>query len=86
MKKQVYIGIAARIIVFFVVGMLATYIPDHLRGFFGDTRPGNGAIDPEWTWGIRHYWYFWMMFTLFILSVVDLVVSIIALINKHYPD
>lgn len=86
MKTQVYFGIVLGIIILFAVGMAGTYIPDHLRGFFGD-QPSDReyGFDASYSWGIRHYWYFWMMIFLFLLSVVNVVVSIINLIKKHYP-
>jgi len=91
MKWPLYFGIALRIIILFAVGMFGTYIPDYLRGFFGDVYTGDTSsylfkTDTEWDWGARHYWYFWMMFVLFILSIANLIVSIVRLIRKYYPD
>lgn len=99
MKTEVYLGIAIRIIVLFTIGALATFIPEHLRDFFGDSKftpytvggssysflkEETGSIDTQWYWGVRHYWYFNMMLLLFILSIINIVVSIVNLVNKHY--
>ena len=95
MKTQVYFGIAIRIILLFSVAMIGTYLPEILRDFFGDTpcvpdangrgcRNGFGVYDYDW--GVRHYWYWWGMFLLFILSLVNCVLSIIGLLDKHYPN
>lgn len=88
MKNQVYFGIAIRLIILFVLGMLFTFIPDHLREFFGDTHVPdiNTVIDKEWKWGARHYWFAWMMFFLFVLSVINFAVSVVNLVLKHYPE
>ena len=42
MKTNVYIGVAIRIIVLFVVAMLATFLPEYLEGFFGDYAHKHG--------------------------------------------
>lgn len=89
MKNQVYFGIAIRIIILFCIGMFATFLPEHLRDFFGDHRLSNsfdGGTDVTWSWGKRHYWYYWMMVFLFILSLINFVLQIVRLINKHYSD
>lgn len=95
MKTQVYFGIAIRIIILFTIGSLMTFVPDHLRAFFGDTvhvcdtgwhSHGFFGIDKSYEWGARHYWYFWMMVLLFLLSLVNVIVGIIKLVNKHYPE
>ena len=94
MKTKVYLGIAIRIIALFMVGMLATYIPDELRGFFGDTLhdcSNHGKwcteeFDVKWNWGSRHYWYAYMMVFLFLLSIVNVVVSVVNLLVKEYPN
>lgn len=74
----------------FTVAMLATFLPEILRDFFGDVKcnPCHQAtvIDPEYNWGSRHYWYVWMMFFLFILSLINIIVGIISLLQKHYPE
>ena len=107
MNTKVYFGIAWRIIALFTAAMLFTYLPEHLRDFFGDcpvetiqeTRGeytdtkfvycGNidnyqDEIDPEWGWGVRHYWYAWMTGLLFLLSMVSVIISIVNLISKAY--
>ena len=89
MKNEVYFGIAIRIIVICVLGMLWTYVPDELRDFFGDQlsseRTGFG-VDRGYKWGARHYWYAWMMFLLFVLSVISAVMQCAKLIEKHHPE
>ena len=89
MNTKVYLFIAFRIVFLFSIAMASTFLPEHLRGFFGDInipkRSGFG-IDTDWTWGARHYWFFWMMFMLFALSLVDAIVGIVSKINKHYPN
>jgi hypothetical protein len=90
MKHQVYFGIALRIIILFSVAMAMTYVPDQLRGFFGDTPYPHGnynqrdMVDEYWEWGVRHYWYNVMIISLFVLSAVNVVVMIRNLIVKHY--
>lgn len=87
MKPQVYFGIAIRIIILCAIGMMFTFIPDHLRSFFGDTlreEPEWSGPDRYYDWGVRHYWYAWMVFILFVLSAVNVIVSILSLLKKHY--
>jgi hypothetical protein len=88
MKNEVYFGVAIRIIILFVCGMLLTFIPNELRGFFGDVECigcyPTDVIDTNWTWGARHYWYYWMMFFLFLLSLVSVIMQSANLIGKHY--
>ena len=96
MKTNVYLGLAIRIIAVFTIGLLATYIPEHLREFFGDKLHDCGAgicknycdnrngTDKAWDWGARHYWYFLMMLSLFCLSVVNAVMGAIELIKSNY--
>jgi len=100
MKTNVYLGIALRIIILFTSASLATYLPEQLREYFGDTKvvphkemlyvteylvTTDGEIDIYWNWGARHYWYFWMMILLFILSVINVIVSIGNILVKNYP-
>jgi len=78
MKNQVYFGIMLRIIFLFAVGMAGTYIPENLREFFGDVALKeyyNIGVDPAYSWGARHYWYFNMMIILFLFSGVNVVIS-----------
>lgn len=86
MKHPVYFGIAARVVLLFAVGMLLTYIPEHLRDFFGDTPCTKNCynVDADWDWGARHYWYFWMNVVLFFLSFINLIISAASLVKKHY--
>ena len=92
MKHQVYFGIAIRWILLIVVAMMATFIPEHLRDFFGDKLyPSDisiydrGAIDIYWSWGARHYWYFWGITILFLFTLINFGISIYNIIVKHYP-
>lgn len=88
MKAQVYFGIAIRIVFLFTVAMMATFIPEHLRGFFGDVPCGGDCkydfTERAWDWGARHYWYAWMMLCLFILTVVNLIIQVKSVVEKHY--
>lgn len=90
MKTIVYLHIAIRIIVLVAIGMMLTYIPEHLRTFFGDTTPSKNTLfigmDPSWDWGIRHYWYWWGIFLLFILTLINFIWSVANICNKHYPN
>lgn len=92
MKPQVFFGIVIRIIVLCVFGMLCTFIPDHLRVFFGDTANISGKcnsefkIDCNWIWGARHYWYAWMMVLLFITSLLNIIIGVVDIVDKHYPS
>lgn len=87
MKHQVYFGIAIRIVVLCVIGMMCTYITPQLRTFFDDKPCDQGfyLLEPDWCWGARHHWYFWMMLSLFILSLINVIVAIENLVKKHYP-
>lgn len=90
MKWKLYFEVVLRIIILFSLAMLFTFIPDHLRDFFGDRRRistdiGDWGMDVEWIWGGRHYWYYWMCVLLFILTLINFVGGIIHSINKHYP-
>ena len=91
MKYNVYLGIAIRIVILFTIAMFWTFIPEYLRGFFGDVPCdynvkiyGCGTIDLEWSWGARHYWYFWMVFFLFILTLINIGMQIFKLIDNNY--
>jgi len=98
MKTKVYLGLSIRIIILFTIGMLATFLPDLLRDFFGDTPHrctkvcvehscvGNrrDMVDHMWHWGKRHYWYAWMMSTLFILAMANLIIGSVQLVRNNY--
>lgn len=97
MKTNIFLNIALRIILIFGIGILMSFVHEHLRVFLGDTKfvPYNngyflkdetGAIDVKWEWGARHYWYFWMCVCLFALSLINAVLSIVKLIEKEYPN
>lgn len=89
MKRKVFYTIAIRILILGIIGSLMSFIPEHLRGYFGDVQlpqPKSFGIDSGWDWGVRHYWYFWTMTILFILTIVDLFVTAISVITKEYPE
>lgn len=45
MNNRVFFGIAGRIIIIFVIAIAMTFIPENLRGFFGDTyKPCTGTF------------------------------------------
>lgn len=86
----------------FVAGMLMTFVNDWIQasGFFGDTKfiphpsawnkdyiiTEDGAIDTEYVWGARHYWYFWLCFILFMLSLVRIAVWSYGYWNTEKQD
>jgi hypothetical protein len=89
MKRKVFYTIAIRILILGIIGSLMSFLPEQLRGYFGDiptTDPTPYGIDPAWDWGTRHYWYFWTMTILFILALVDLFITSISVISKEYPE
>jgi hypothetical protein len=57
MKLKVYLTIVIRIILMTAIGMIMSYIPEHLRGFFGDVPNGTdlSMVDKGWDWGTRHH-------------------------------
>jgi hypothetical protein len=70
MNKRLYFLILFKLFVLFGVATAATYVPDHLRDFFGDTLLRSG----EWDWGKRHYIYAIFSGAAFILTIVDSIV------------
>ena len=89
MNTRLYFFIAFRIIFLFSIAIAATFLPEQLRAFFGDTLYGNQSndlVDVFYQWGSRHYWFFWMMFLLFTLSLVDAITGIVRNVNKYYPN
>lgn len=88
MKHGLYFGITTRLIFLFVLAMFATFIPEHLREFFGDKYNSgycNDNLDPCYVWGARHFWYWFLMFFLFVLSAINLIMHIDRLIDHYYP-
>lgn len=87
MKLQTYIGVTIRIILIGIIGMMFTFIPEHLHGFFGDT-PKDGLysteIDKEWSWGARHYWYMFMTTLLFLFNVANFITYLVKRINADF--
>jgi len=94
MKSQLYFNIAIRIIILFIIMMFATYLPEHLREFFGDSLKSENdcskiyidIIDKRYNWGTRHYLYFYMMILLCVLSIINFIISTFRLIKKYYPN
>jgi len=89
MKNKVFLGITVRIVILFTVAMLATFIPENLRDFFGDTpalevQDHTPEPDKYYDWGARHYWYWWMCVILFLLSMLNLFISVFNLVQKNY--
>ena len=82
------LNISLRIVALFVVAMLASFIPDYLHNFCGDTLcGGNLKIDfcslgadaryskhgPEWHWAYRHYLFIFMGLSLAIAQLISIV-------------
>lgn len=90
MKTKVFLAIAIRVILVFVIPMFLTFLTEELRGFFGDVPCSNNGcqhgfnIDSEWDWGARHYWYWWCGFFLWGLAVINCIVSVAQIVNKNY--
>jgi hypothetical protein len=87
---KTYFFVIFRIISFFVIAILFTFLTDSIRPFFGDTvKPEgykttfNSIIDDGHIWHIRHYLYFWMCFSLFVSSAIFTIVSIADEVNKN---
>lgn len=80
MKINVFIGIGIRIIILFMVAILATYVPVYLNrlapDFLGDAPNGD--------YGVRHYWFTIMMILLFLLSLVNFIISTVKIILRNY--
>lgn len=86
MKTKVFLGIAIRIIVLFVISIAGTFIPEHLHEFFGDVRILNRNNVYQWEYGLRHYWYNAMVTLLFILALTNVIVGIVNIVKKNYPE
>lgn len=86
MKNNVFFAIALRIIILFTIVIMGTFLPEILRDFFGDAPQINtgDAVDPLWSWGPRHYWYFTMMVFLFILGCTNVIIGIVNIVKKNY--
>jgi hypothetical protein len=87
MKTNVFLGIAWRIVLLFLVAMMSTFIAPMMRDFLGDTycpTRNCGQTDEEWVWGARHYWLQAMCVVLFLLSLVNVIVATVRIINKNY--
>lgn len=81
MKTNVYLGVGVRIIILFLIGFLATYIPETLNRL--DATILN---DHDLTWNNRHYWLNTLFVILFIWSLINLIVSSYNIITKYYPQ
>lgn len=95
MKPKLFFLIAIRIIIFFSIMMALSFVPEHLRDFFGDKLMdkqtlnechGRSCMDDMYEWGARHYMYFWGVVILMILSLIDMVVFIANKVIYHYPN
>lgn len=85
MKTNVFMAIAIRVIILFAIAIVATFIPEQLREFFGDVSMNTeSSIDPNWAWGARHYWYAWMCVFLFILAMVNVIIGMVNVVKKNY--
>lgn len=89
MKKEVYFGIAWRIVLMCFVGMFMSYLTPALRDFLGDELYNpeyyhHDWVDDDYVWGARHYWYWWMMVGLFLLSLVNSIIGVVKLVEEHY--
>lgn len=82
-----YIEISLRILIIGIVAMFYTFIPEHLRDFFGDVPcdnpPSCGYNDAYWDWGIRHYIFNWMSFGFVCVSVMSLIIRIVVIAEKN---
>jgi len=89
MKNKVYFGVILRILLLFGIGIFGSYLPEHLRNFFGDKLVdpiNNMGIDRSWDWGVRHYWYFTMIITIFLWSLINFFISSFNILKKEYPN
>lgn len=96
MKTKVFLGVALRIIIFFTVSTFATFLPEHLREFFGDHfvvaheqlvgKDHSYFVNERWDWGARHYWFCAGMTILFLLTLVNMIIGIVKIIKKEYPQ
>ncbi len=81
--------LSLKILILFGVTMLLTFLPDHLRDFFGDKlyiipegtdkydMPNrHDFLDIDWDWGWRHHIYFLMCLLLFTVQAVKIIVWI----------
>lgn len=92
MNTKAYFYIVFRILLLGALGIMFTYVPEHLRGFFGDHLRNtsiysgryetSGMVDQNWTWGARHYWFFWISTIIFILSVVKIWFDFVDFVEK----
>lgn len=96
MKLNVYFGISIRIILIFSVAMAATYLPEHLREFFGDVKfephyisGYNGSqiyIDQNIGSDFDDEWvwgarHYWYFWMMTLLFLLSLVNVIISIVN-----
>lgn len=79
MKINVLVGITLRIIILFAIGIIGTYIPEHLKWFFKDVYKGESV-----EWSARHCFFQTMMVLLFILSCVNFIIGCRKIIIKNY--
>jgi hypothetical protein len=94
MKHQVYLGIALRIIILFAVAMAATFVPEQLRDFFGDTSCEGKTYEwygstregcPGSSFGIDEDWqwgarHYWYAWLMVFLFVLSVVNVVMSIV------
>ncbi len=82
--KNYWTILSLQIAAIFIVAMLASFIPDYLHSFFGDTyhveviedycrRNGFSNYiknEPHYHWGYRHFLWCWMGFVIFVVQCI----------------
>lgn len=93
MKTKLYLLIILRILILGIAATLFSYVPEHARHFFNDTKKSEEVIkqyvlfgEDCWIWGIRHFIYCWVMSLIMIASGVDAVIFTIRKIWEYYPS
>ncbi len=81
MKKVLFnewTGLSVRVVSIFAVAMILSFLPNHLREFFGDIKYATpnkfNAIDTEYEWGVRHILYQIMCIILFAIQCIRICV------------
>jgi hypothetical protein len=91
MKPKVLLSISLCLLWIFAVPIAISFVTPHLRDFLGDVRYAEkplwgNLIDPNYSWGVRHYWFFWGCIFLWLLSIVNCAVICTKVIIKNYPN
>lgn len=83
--------IALQLISLAILMMAVSYLTDWLRntGFFADVKIADpkafkSQVDPDYTWGYRHYIYTWLGFFLFLCSLARIITWAANYANKHF--